>query len=176
MARLRAVNPTTDTGRGAEILNGPLKAKQINIFKSVAANPGVLEAFLAFAGGVKSGKLTPAEHEIIALTVAQHNDCDYCLAAHTQLAKGAGIDEDRALRIRQGGADDDRHQTIIDFTQAILDSKGNVTDRQLEAFRNAGFDDAAVIEVVGAIAVNEFTNTFNRLNRTEVDFPVAAAV
>ncbi len=176
MPRLNIVNPKTDTGPGAEILNGPLKEKQINIFKGVATNPGVLKAFLGFAGGVKSGSLTPAEHEIVALVCGQKRACEYCLAAHTAVAKGTGIDEDLALKIRQGDANDDRHQSLVDFTNAMLEHDGRVTDGQLKAFRTAGYDDAAAIEVIGAIAVNTFTNFFNQLNQTEVDFPVPASV
>ena len=176
MPRLNIVDPTTDTGAGADILNGPLKEKQINIFKGIATNPGVLKAFLDFAGGVKAGSLTPTEHEIVALVTGQKRNCEYCLAAHTQIAKGAGIDEELSLKIRQGSAHDDRHQALIDFTAAILDTDGFVTDAQLSAFRGAGYDDAAAIEVLGAIAVNTFTNLFNHVNETEVDFPVAAAV
>ena len=32
MPRLDTIDPTTDTGAGADILNGPLKEKQINIY------------------------------------------------------------------------------------------------------------------------------------------------
>ena len=176
MPRLKAIDPATDTGPAADFLNGPLKAKQINIFKGIGANAGVLEAFVGFAGGVKAGSLTPAEHEVIALTTGQVNGCDYCLAAHTQVGKGVGIDEEQALSIRQGTSDDPRTQALIDFTRAILETKGYVSDEQLDAFRGAGFDDAAVVEVIGGIAVNTFTNLFNHVHETEIDFPVAATV
>jgi AhpD family alkylhydroperoxidase len=176
MPRLASVNPATDTGRGAEILNGPLKEKQINIFKGIATNPGVLEAFLGFAGGVKAGSLTPAEHEVIALVCAEKRHCQYCLAAHTKVASGVGIDDDLSIRIRKGDVEDGKQQSLIDFTQAVLDTHGFVTDPQLADFRAAGYDDAAAIEVIGAIAVNTFTNYFNHLNDTAVDFPVPATV
>ena len=176
MPRLHQVDPTRDSGPGAEILNGPLKQKQINIFKGLATNAGVLKAFLGFAQGVKTGALTDADHEVVALVVSQLRRCDYCLAAHTQIAKGAGIPEDDALKIRQGTIDDPKHQAIIDFTTAILESDGFVSDEQLRSFRDAGFDDAAVIEVIGQITVMTFTNLFNHVHETEVDFPVPASV
>ena len=176
MPRLTTIDPTTDTGPGADMLNGPLKGMQINIFKGMAASPGVLKAFLGFSGGIRAGALTDAEHEVIALTTAQMRNCHYCLAAHTQLAIGAGVDEEQSLAIRQGSSDDPRHQALIDFTIATLDSDGFVDDDQLEAFRAAGFGDEAVIEVIGQIAVMTFTNLYNHVHETEVDFPVPAAV
>jgi uncharacterized peroxidase-related enzyme len=176
MPRLNVIDPSTDPGPGADVLNGPLKNMQINIFKGMANNAEVLKAFLAFMQGVKGGALTAAEHEIVSLVAAQHRDCQYCLSAHIQLAKDAGIGEDVAHKIRQGRIENDRHQALIDFVNAILDTNGDVSDEQLKAFRAAGYDDAATIEVVGELAVITFTNFFNHLNRTEIDFPVAAAV
>lgn len=176
MPRLKSVDPATDTGPGTEILNGPLKDKQINIFKGIATNAGVLKAFLGFAQGVKAGSLTEQEHEIVSLVCGQKRNCEYCLAAHTQIAQGAGLSEDLVINIRRGQADDDRHQALVDFVSAILETDGFVNDEQLDAFRQAGYDDAAVIEVIAAITVNTFTNLFNHVNETEVDFPVPAAV
>ena len=176
MPRLKAVDPTTDSGPGADILNGPLKDKQINIFKGMAANPGVLEAFLGFAGGVKTGALSAQEHEIIALTTAQKRNCEYCLAAHTQIAQGAGFDEETVLTIRRGSTDNEKHQSLIDFVSAILDTNGFVSDQQLEEFKKAGYDDAAIVEGIGGITVNTFTNFFNHVHETEIDFPVVATV
>jgi len=177
MPRLKMVDPSTDTGPGAELLNGALSKMQINIFKGMAANPGVLKAFLAFSEGAKrGGALTPAEHEVVALVVSQKRNCEYCLAAHTQIAKGEGFSEDATLQIRRGSADDPKHQALIDFTCSVLETDGFVSDAQLQAFRAAGYDDAAVIEVLAAMTVMTFTNLFNHINETEVDFPLATAV
>lgn len=176
MPRLELIEPKTDNGPGADILNGPLKSKQINIFKGVAVNAGVLEAFLGFAQGVKAGALTNEEHEIIALVCGQDRGCAYCLAAHTHVAKSLGMDEDDTINVRKGVGGTPKQQALIDFAKKILEKNGFVTADQLGAFRSAGYDDAAVVEVVGAIAVNTFTNMYNQVNQTEVDFPVAAKV
>ena len=176
MPRLNTINPEADSGQGADLINRLPKEKQLNIFKGMANNPGVAKAFMNFSQGVKAGALTEAEHEIVALTTAQKNGCDYCLAAHTQMAQGAGIAEDAVIQIRQGTADNDKHQALLDFTNAILDKNGYVSDEDLEAFRSAGYGDDAVVEVIGEIAVGTFTNLFNHVNHTDVDMPVAQAV
>ncbi|MCA9295414.1 MAG: carboxymuconolactone decarboxylase family protein [Phycisphaerales bacterium] len=176
MPRLSVVDPAVDSGAGADLLNGPLKNVQINIFKGMATNPAVLKAFVAFSAGVKTGALSDVEHEIIALVCGQKRQCEYCLAAHSHLAMQAGVHDQEVLNIRKGQASDDRHQSLIDFVTAILDTEGFVSDDQLANFRAAGFSDAAVIEVIGGIAVNTMTNLFNHVHETEVDFPVPAAV
>jgi len=176
MPRLKMINPETDTGPGANLLESLPEQKRLNIFKGMANNAGVAKAFMQFSQGVKAGALTDAEHEIIALATAQKNGCDYCLAAHTKMAEAAGLNNNLAIQIRQGAADNDRHQTLLDFTNAILDNNGWVSDEQLENFRNAGYGDDAVVEVVGEIAVMTFTNLFNHVNHTEIDMPEVAAV
>lgn len=175
MPRLTSIDPATDQGPGGDLLRGPLREKQINIFKHLAVNPAVLKSFLGFAGGVKS-VLTEKEHEVVALTVAQRRDCDYCLAAHSAIAAGAGFDTEGILDIRRGTPADERHAALATFTRRILETDGHVSDTELDAFRSAGFDDAAVIEVVAEIAVMTFTTLFNHVNGTEVDFPAAASV
>jgi uncharacterized peroxidase-related enzyme len=177
MPRLNAVNPKTDSGPAAEFLNGPLKNKQLNIFKGIGVNANILKAFVSFAGAVKkAGALTDAEHEIVALVTGQKNRCDYCLAAHTKLAEAAGLTEEQTINVRKGEGIDDRTQALVDFVAAVIDTGGYISDEQLEAFRNAGYSDAAVVETLAAVGVNTFTNLFNHVHETEIDFPIAAAV
>ncbi len=64
---------------------------------------------------------------------------------------------------------DAKKQALVDFTQAVINTKGHVSDDQLNTFKGAGYDDAAVVEVIGGIAVNTFTNFFNHVNATEID-------
>src|SRR5262245_1658059 len=56
-----------------------------NLFKVIAHSPAALEGFLALNGSLAKGRLDAKLRESIALVVAQHNACDYCLAAHSYL-------------------------------------------------------------------------------------------
>ena len=53
-----------------------------------------------------------------------------------------------------------------------MDKKGWVSDDEIAAVRAAGSDDATIGEIVATVALNIFTNYFNHVARTEVDFPV----
>ena len=176
MPRLTTINPTTDTGAGADLLNGPLREKQINIFKGLAAHPPVLEAFLGWAQGSKGGVLTAAEGEVVQLLAAEKMDCDYCLAAHTKIAQGTGFSEEDCMNIRKRTSDDSKTQALIDFTAQTLDTYGNVSDETLAAFMDAGFNTQAAIEVLAGISVLTFTSLYNHVNNTVVDFPEVATV
>ena len=171
MPRLNLIGPSEATGKAGEILNGPLRAKQLNIFKGIANNPNVLEGFLGFMGSIKQNNtLSPAEQELVALVCAGLNNCEYCAAAHSKAAGGAGLSESALANALKGEAENDaRQQAVVNFSKAMIEKKGFVSDAELDAFRGAGFGDDAVIEVVGLIAVNTFTNLFNHVNDTELD-------
>jgi alkylhydroperoxidase family enzyme len=44
------------------------------------------------------------------------------------------------------------------------------------AFRSAGFTDQQVVDTIGAVTAILFTNMFNRVNDTDVDFPAVNAL
>lgn len=177
MARLNVVNPSESTGRVKELFEGPLKGKELNIFKSMANSPVGLEAYLGLAGAIGSGDLSPAEQEVIHLTVSQRNSCDYCLAAHTVIGKGAGLSEDQTIAARVASdLGNERYNAIAAFARALHEKKGFVDDSDLEAFKAAGLTDGHVVEVLATYALATFTNYFNHVNQTEVDFPAAPAV
>ena len=49
--------------------------------------------------------------------------------------------------------------------------RGEVSDGAMATVRAAGYNDAEIIEIVANVAVNIFTNYFNLVAQTEVDFP-----
>ena len=64
-----------------------------------------------------------------------------------------------------------REQALLDFTKQVMDQNGSVSGGDLAAFRAAGFDDRAAIEVVAAITAMTFTALYNHINETTLDFP-----
>lgn len=173
MPRLATVEPKDATGASAQIL----AAAPINIYKGLAAHPKVFEAFIAFMKATgDGGALSKAEKEGVMLLVSERRRCDYCLAAHTRIAMGAGLTADQALDARRGTGRDERSQAVLDFAGAVLAKDGFVSDDDLASFRDAGFTDQAVIEVVAAITVMTFTNLYNHVHETEIDFPAVPAL
>ena len=48
-----------------------------------------------------------------------------------------------------------------------------MSDAELEDVREAGFDYGVIAEVVAHVALNLFTNYFNNVAETDIDFPKA---
>ncbi len=176
MSRIQPVDPANATGRAKEIFDGPLVGKHFNIFKSMAAGPTTLDAYLALAGALGKGQLSAKEREVIQLAVGEANGCDYCLAAHTAIAKGAGLTEAQTLEARRGTMADPKLNALARFTTTLHEKRGSVADADLAAFKAAGYTDGHVGEVIANYALATLTNYFNHVNQTPVDFPAAPSL
>lgn len=176
MPRIAPVNPATATGRAKEIYDGPLKGLHKHIFTSMMASPAAVDFYLAAGGALKKGVFTEAEREAVALVSGQASGCEYCLAAHTLIGVRAGLTPEQTIEIRRGTVADPRLSALTRFTGALIEKKGHVSDQDVAAFRAAGFGDAHLAEISAVLAVQFFTNTFNHLNQTPVDFPAAPAI
>ncbi len=176
MARIQAVNPATATGRAKEVFEGPLKGKHFNIFKAMAASPAGLDFYLGMAGALGKATLNEKEREVIQLAIGEANNCGYCAAAHTLIGKGAGLTDAQTIEARRGHLADAKLQALAHFALSIHEKKGHVNDTDVGAFKAAGYTDAAVVEVVAVYALAVFTNYFNHVNDTPLDFPAAPAI
>lgn len=147
-----------------------------NLMKLLAANPAALEGYLALGGALGKGRLDVGLRERIALLVAEHNGCDYCLSAHTYLGQHvARLPAGELAAARDARSADPRAEAALAFAHAVVRQRGQVTDAELAAVREAGFDDAEVLEIVVHVALNVLTNYVNNVARTTIDFPQVAA-
>ena len=147
-----------------------------NLFRMVANSPAALEGYVGLLGALGKGSLPKPTHERIALTVAEANACDYCLSAHTYLGKHvAKLDEQEMSANRAGRSTDQKADAAVRFARQVLEARGHVSDADLKAVRDAGYDEAQIIEIVQHVALNTWTNYLNSVARTEVDFPLVSA-
>ncbi len=175
MPRLNVVEAETAEDEQKEVLNLIEKkyGKVADIFKAMANSPAATRAYLALSEPLSDTALSRSEREVVALVVSQFYGCDYCLAAHTLMGRAAGLPEEEMIAIRRGTADDERRRALVEFTGAVLEKHGNVSDEELEAFRAAGYGDAEAVEVCAMIARLAFTVLVNHVHRTPIEFPRA---
>jgi len=143
-----------------------------NLFRLLAKSPAALAAFTGLSGALAK-TLDVKTRERIALAVAQVNGCDYCLSAHTYLALNlAKISPEEIALNRKGASGDEKANAAVSFAAKVARERGHVTENDLAAVRAAGFTDAQIVEIVGLVAENTFTNYLNEVVKTDIDFPV----
>lgn len=170
------IAPLTDDhaeGQAAELFGAITQkiGKVPNLYRTLGQAPSVLAGLLQLGETLDGGSLSAPVKEQIALRVANRNGCDYCESAHTAIGKMVGLSDDQVIEARQGNADDAKAQAVLALVDAILEREGFVTDDQLAAAHSAGLSDAEVLEVVGQVIKNFFTNFVNHVAQTDVDFP-----
>ncbi len=142
-----------------------------NMFKAVGNSPAALQfmwaGFGAFGGGTLPAKLT----EQVAVAIADRNACDYCLSAHTALGRKAGASGDEMAAAQAGRSDDPRTAAALAFALKLVEHRGGVSADDVQALKAAGFDDGQVVELIGHVALNLFTNYINVALDVPVDFP-----
>ena len=147
-----------------------------NLFRLVANSPVALDGYLAMNGALNKGTLPAATRERIALAVAEINGCNYCLSAHTYLAKNvAKLDDAEITANRDGASNDPKADAAVRFAAKITSARGHISDADLSAVRIAGYDDAQIIEIVQHVALNTWTNYMNEVAGTDIDFPVVTS-
>jgi uncharacterized peroxidase-related enzyme len=147
-----------------------------NMFRLIAISPQALEGYLGLSAALGHGALSVATRERIALAIAAFNGCDYCLSAHTYLGRNlARLDDAEITANRSGASNDPKADAAIRFAVAVTRTRGHITEADLAAVRSAGYTDAQAIEIVQHVALNTWTNYFNEVFKTDIDFPVVQA-
>jgi AhpD family alkylhydroperoxidase len=98
--------------------------------------------------------------------------CEVCVAAHSFLGKLAGLSVEALRAIRAGQPTGDaRRDALVRFVSLLYTTSGTITDDEFNAMRAAGYTDTQLAEIALTFALGIFTNAFNRINDTDVDFP-----
>ena len=148
-----------------------------NLYANMANSPGALGIY--FSGynlfREQSG-FSPAEQEVVFLTISKENACEYCFAAHSMIAdKMSGLPLQAVQAILHGQIIDDAKLAALSvFVRAVLLSRGRPVDAEVKAFLHAGFKEEQILEIVLAIAVKTISNYTNHLFNTPIDSAFAS--
>lgn len=143
-----------------------------NMYTGMAHSPGLLATYLSgYAAFRNDSGFTPAEQEVVFLTISRINGCEYCVSAHSMLAEAkskvppaviAALRDDQPVP-------DPKLAALAEFTRVMVTARGLPTRAQVEAFLAAGYSEPQILEVVLAIAVKTLSNYANHLFHTPLD-------
>lgn len=173
MARIPSVSKENAQGELLDIYQQLEKkmGKVINIFQVMGNSPVTLKGFLALNQAAEQTTLSPEVREAIALLVGQSNQCNYCLSAHSAIAKKVGLTEESILQARHGSSQDVKTREILNFVKKVIENRGKVSDQDVSHLKHSGVSDKELVEIVFLISINLFTNYFNLIADTKIDFP-----
>lgn len=148
-----------------------------NLGKVLSVAPAALRSYwLTQLQLQQYGVLTPEEQNIVQMTIAVENQCNYCTAGHHMIGNtffGSKEEDLQALRAKSK-LSTEKFDALKTFTLQVYNHKGRVSDTALDAFLVQGYTKAQAVEVVTNIAVKVLSNFTNQLVLTEIDEPLLA--
>ena len=173
MSRITLIAPTDATGSVEQNFAEIKSAFGVvpNMFRAVANSPAALASMWGSFGALGGGRLGAKLGEQLAVAIADRNNCNYCLAAHTGLGKRAGATAEEMAKAQAGRSTDPRTQAALTFAIRIVENRADISASEVAGLRAAGFDDEEVVEIIAHVALNLFTNYINVALDVPVDFP-----
>ncbi len=148
----------------------------LNIFLNMGNSAAVLKGYLSLHEAANQTSIPPKIREQIALLVGQANHCQYCLSAHTTVAKSLGINDQDILQARLGESQDSKSQAILKFAKTAVENRGHLSNQDIASLKATGINDQELVEIILLISLNLFTNYFNLITDPKIDFPLAPEI
>jgi uncharacterized peroxidase-related enzyme len=148
-----------------------------NMYANMANSPPMLQTYAqGYSLFREESGFTPAEQEVVFLTVSRENECHYCMAAHSFVAdKLSKVPPEVTEAIRDDGAiKDPRLAALQTFTRTMVVSWGRPRQDDVTSFLQAGYSEAHILDIILAISVKTISNYSNHLFNTPVDAAFAA--
>jgi len=143
-----------------------------NIYGMMANSINLLETYTSGDDNYRKKSLFDnREKEIIYLTISKENSCEYCVAVHSTLADSMSkVPEAVTNAIRDGGnIPDEKYSALVEFTSAMVVSRGKPSNKHIENFLSVGYSQLHVLDIIHAIAIKTISNYSNHLFKTPID-------
>ena len=147
-----------------------------NLYAGLAEAPAALEGYLMLSDQLGKSSFSPAEQQVLMIAISVLNGCEFCVAAHSFIARNMiKLDSNILDALRIGAPLPDlRLEVLSGFARKIVSERGLVQDEDIAKFLNAGFTRAQVLEVVLAVSLKTLSNYANHLLDTPTNPQFAA--
>ncbi|OXC74587.1 carboxymuconolactone decarboxylase family protein [Caballeronia sordidicola] len=128
----------------------------------MAESPELLAGCSALWALFSKSTLKPHEQQVVYLTSNFENDCDYCMAGHTTLAKMIKMDAGvNTAHLAGTSLPDTGLEALHRFTTLVVQERGFVLNAEVETFLAAGYTLQNVLEVMLGVAAKVMSNYTN---------------
>ncbi|MFI5457638.1 MAG: carboxymuconolactone decarboxylase family protein [Isosphaerales bacterium] len=140
-----------------------------NVFRAMAHNPEMLEAFLALNATLPRTELNGRLRELAYIKTSELNGCDYCLHHHRALGKKAGLNDRQVNETAQSetsDAYDDLERDVLRYAEEVT-RHINVDDALVGRLKQQ-LDDREIVELAMTVGIANFTNRVTETLRMEL--------
>jgi alkylhydroperoxidase family enzyme len=144
-----------------------------SLLRVLGRSPAALAGYLGLHQGLARGTLTDAERCLVGLAVAQRSGSAYWLSIQSRLAEKAGLTKDRISAAREGSGGDDRQTALLFLAGKLVINRGELSEADVAAVRQAGLSDADITEVILHAGLNLTAAAVSHAAGLKLDFPPA---
>ena len=141
-----------------------------NLHRVLAESPAALEAYATLWTIAEKTAFTPVERNVAYLSIIYENECTYCMAGHSNLSRMAKVDDATIAAVRNGQPiGDAKLEALRVFAAQVTRNRGVVSPSDVAAFKNAGYSNQAILDVLVLAAAKLISNYTNHLAATPLD-------
>ncbi|HZW30463.1 MAG TPA: carboxymuconolactone decarboxylase family protein [Isosphaeraceae bacterium] len=140
-----------------------------NVFRVMAHNPEMLEAFLALNATLPKTQLDGKLRELAYIKTSQLNGCDYCLHHHRALGKKAGLNDRQVgetADFEASSAYDELQRDVMRYAEQVT-RHINVEDSLFNRLKQS-LNDRQIVELAMTVGIANFTNRVTETLRMEL--------
>jgi len=159
----------------AESIPALKKAEQLfgfvpNLIAVLAESPSSVDAYLKLNSLFDATSFSSVERQVIILTISRYAGCQYCLAAHSTIAKTLKVSDDRVNAIIYGHPiTDPALEALRIFTRMVVEKQGRLANWDLTNFYQAGYNKQQVLEVILGVSFMTLSNYANHITDPPID-------
>ncbi len=143
-----------------------------NMYAGMANNTALLEGYVSAYNSFRANSgFSPQEQEVIFLSIAYENNCEYCMAAHSFVGDhmtNVPVEVTDAIRAN-AEIKDEKLKALSTFAKIVTTTRGLPSATNIDDFINAGYSESAILGVVAAVGIKTMSNYFNHVYHTTTD-------
>ena len=143
-----------------------------NLAATRASSPPLLNSFVQVLGQFAGGTFAGGERQVLLLSNAVANGCEWAVAFHSTMALKEGVEPSEVEAVRRGEPPADaRLAALSALTRSLIDKRGHLDEADAKAFTAAGFGDDQLLEVVTGVAISTMANYAGNIARPPLEAP-----
>ena len=150
-----------------------------NMYLTMGANAALIDAYTYSYDSFRANSgFSPVEQEVVFLSAAYENNCEYCMAAHSFVGDMmTKVPADVTNAIREGKQIPDvKLSALSKLTRSLTANRGIVTQAEVDEFLSVGYSETHVLGIIAGIAVKTMSNYSNHITNPELDSVFAGRV
>jgi alkylhydroperoxidase family enzyme len=143
-----------------------------NLHGVMAEVPGMLSTYKDLHNAFQATSFDAEELTVVWQTINVEHECHYCVPAHTGIAHMMKVDSAviDAL-VNKTELPTKKLQTLHETTLALVRNRGHLSESELAAFIEVGYENRNLLEIVLGLTQKVMSNYVNHLAETPVDEP-----